>query len=115
MLSIHRLAGVRGRRAEDHHQRNGDGKALDSGRSAGRAVGRRAEKELEENTARPGGRTSILELKDVTFLDKDAEKLLHAMSKKGTQFVAEGIYLKHVLEQLKRSSKCERNHEGATL
>jgi hypothetical protein len=56
-----------------------------------------------------------LELKDVTFLDKDAEKLLHAMSKKGTQFVAEGIYLKHVLEQLKRSSKSERNHEGATL
>ena len=61
------------------------------------------------------GRTCILDLKDVTFLDKDAEKLLHAMSKKGTQFVAEGIYLKHVLEQLKRSSKSERNHEGATL
>ena len=61
------------------------------------------------------GRTSILDLKDVTFLEKDAEKLLHAMSKKGTQFVAEGIYIKHVLEQLKRSSKSERNHEGATL
>lgn len=61
------------------------------------------------------GRTCILDLKDVTFLDKDAEKLLHAMSKKGTQFFADGIYIKHVLEQLKRSSKSERNHEGAPL
>jgi hypothetical protein len=47
--------------------------------------------------------------------NKDAEKLLQAMSKKGTQFVADGIYIKQVLEQLKRRSKRGRTHEGATL
>ena len=61
------------------------------------------------------GRICILDLNDVTFLDKDGEKLLQAMSKKGTHFVADGIYIKHVLEQLKRRSKSERNHEGANL
>jgi hypothetical protein len=51
----------------------------------------------------------------VTFIDKDGERLLWAMSKRGAQFVADGIYIKHVLEQLKRMSKSERNDEGAPL
>ena len=60
-------------------------------------------------------RTCIVDLSDVTFIDKDGERLLWAMSKRGAQFVADGIYIKHVLEQLKRMSKSERNDEGAPL
>jgi hypothetical protein len=84
------------------------------GRLVGPWVGelRRSWKKTQRDQS---GRTFILDLKDMTFLDKDAEKLLHAMSKKGTQFVADGLYIKHLLEQLKRSSKSELNHEGATL
>jgi len=48
----------------------------------------------------PGGRTCIVDLSDVTFVDKGGERLLRAMSKQGVQFVANGIYIKYVLEQL---------------
>ncbi len=48
-----------------------------------------------------GGRACIVDLNDVTFIDKDAEKLLRAMSREGAQFIANGLYTKHVLEGLK--------------
>ena len=60
-------------------------------------------------------RTYIIDLSDVTFIDKDGERLLRAMSKRGAQFVAHGIYIKHVLEQLKRMSKGQRKDAGAPL
>jgi hypothetical protein len=47
-----------------------------------------------------------VELNDVTFIDKGAEKLLRAMSREGAQFIANGLYTKHVLEGLKMSGKC---------
>lgn len=46
-----------------------------------------------------GGRICIVDLTDVTFLDKGAERLLRTMSKQGAQFIATGIYIKHVLQQ----------------
>ena len=52
-----------------------------------------------------GGRTCIVDLNDVTFIDKGGERLLRTMSKGGAQFIATGIYIKHVLEQLKPSGK----------
>ncbi len=60
-------------------------------------------------------RTCIIDLSDVTFIDKNGERLLRAVPKRGAQFVADGIYIKHVLEQPKRMSKSERNDEGAPL
>jgi hypothetical protein len=39
------------------------------------------------------------------FIDKSGERLLRAMSKKGAEFVASGIYTRHVLERLKTRSK----------
>jgi hypothetical protein len=45
----------------------------------------------------------IVDLNEVTFIDKKGEKLLQTMSKEGAQFIATGIYIKHVLEQ-----KCAR-------
>jgi anti-anti-sigma regulatory factor len=48
-------------------------------------------------------RTCVIDLSDVTFIDKGGERLLRAMSKKGAQLVAEGVYIKHVIEQVKNS------------
>jgi hypothetical protein len=50
-------------------------------------------------------RTCIIDLNDVTFIDKGGERLLRAMSKKGAQLIASGMYVKHVLEQLKTGGK----------
>jgi anti-anti-sigma regulatory factor len=46
-----------------------------------------------------GGRTCIVDLSDVTFIDNRGERLLRTMSKEGAQFIATGIYIKHVLQQ----------------
>jgi hypothetical protein len=51
------------------------------------------------------GRACIVDLNDVTFLDKGGERLLRTMSKEGAQFIATGIYIKHVLDQLKPNGK----------
>jgi hypothetical protein len=50
-------------------------------------------------------RACIIDLNDVTFIDKDGERLLRAMSKKGAHLTASGIYTKHVLEKLKTTGK----------
>jgi anti-anti-sigma regulatory factor len=50
-------------------------------------------------------RVCIIDLNDVTFIDKNGERLLRALSKKGAQLVARGLYVKHVLEQLKTDGK----------
>ena len=51
------------------------------------------------------GRACIVELNDVTFIDRGAARLLRAMSREGAQFIANGLYTKHVLEGLKISGK----------
>ena len=48
-------------------------------------------------------RACIIDLNDVTFIDKSGERLLRAMCKKGAQLIARGLYVKHVLEQVKIS------------
>ena len=48
-------------------------------------------------------RACIIDLNDVTFIDKSGERLLRAMCKKGAQVIARGLYVKHVLEQVKVS------------
>lgn len=51
------------------------------------------------------GRTCTVDLSGVTFIDKGGQKLLRTMSKEGTQFIATGMYIKHVLDQLKPNGK----------
>ena len=46
-----------------------------------------------------GQRTCIVDLNEVTFIDRKGERLLRTMSKEGAQFIATGIYIKHVLQQ----------------
>jgi len=40
----------------------------------------------------------IVDLDEVTFIDKKGERLLQTMSKEGAQFIATGLYIKHVLQ-----------------
>ena len=46
------------------------------------------------------GPKCVLDLNDVTFIDKRGETLLRAICKKGAQLIASGVYTKHVLEKL---------------
>ena len=43
-------------------------------------------------------RKCIVDLNEVTFIDKKGERLLQTMSKEGAQFIATGLYIKHVLQ-----------------
>ena len=49
--------------------------------------------------------TCVIDLNDVISVDRAGEKLLRAMSRKGVQFVASGLYIRHVLEALKMNGK----------
>lgn len=42
-----------------------------------------------------------MDLNDVSFIDKNGERLLRAMSKTGADLNSTGMYTKHLLEQLK--------------
>ena len=53
--------------------------------------------------ASPDQRTCIIDLNDVTFIDKSGERLLRALTKKGAQLIASGVYIQHVLEEVKNS------------
>ena len=50
-------------------------------------------------------RTCTVDLSGVTFIDNSGLRFLRSMSKEGTQFIATGIYTKHVLEQLKAGAR----------
>ena len=43
----------------------------------------------------------VVDLNDVTFIDKSGERLLRAMSKTGADLTSNGMYTKHLLEKLK--------------
>jgi hypothetical protein len=47
------------------------------------------------------GRACIVDLDAVTFIDKDAEKLLHTMAREGAEFIANGLYIKNVFGKAK--------------
>ena len=50
------------------------------------------------------GRRCIVNLDEVTFIDKSGERMLRSMSKQGAQFVAGDVYVKHVLDRLRGKS-----------
>jgi anti-anti-sigma regulatory factor len=45
-------------------------------------------------------RACIVDLKEVTFIDKCGERLLQMLARDGVDFVASGIYIKHVLDEI---------------
>jgi hypothetical protein len=56
-----------------------------------------------KDTAR--GKRCIVNLDEVTFIDKSGERVLRCMSKQGAQFIAKDVYVKHVLDRLRRESE----------
>lgn len=51
------------------------------------------------------GRKCVVDLNDVTCVGKGAEELLRCMSTEDTQFIASGLYIKQVLEDLKNGQR----------
>ena len=53
-----------------------------------------------KNHRRDVERACIVDLNEVTFIDKRGERLLRMLARRGAQFRASGIYTKHILEQI---------------
>jgi hypothetical protein len=51
-----------------------------------------------ETTARA---RAVVDLRDVTFIDENGERLLSEMEAAGVEFVAAGVETKHLIENLK--------------
>lgn len=70
----------------------------------GRLTGRSVE-ELTANWRlnrrnRPPTQSCIVDLNEITSIDKDGEQVLLMMIRDGAKFVASGLYTKHLLESL---------------
>jgi anti-anti-sigma regulatory factor len=50
------------------------------------------------------GRRCIVNLDEVTFIDKSGERMLRTMCSQGAHFVASDVYVKHVLDRLRGKS-----------
>jgi outer membrane protein TolC len=59
----------------------------------------------KKNHSRDKHRACIVDLNEIAFIDKSGERLLRAMVKERAQFIASGIYIKHVLEKLTSKGK----------
>ena len=55
----------------------------------------------EQVRGRSGGRRYVIDLRDVTLIDESGEGLLGELRNEGAEFVAKGVYTKHILENLK--------------
>jgi hypothetical protein len=51
------------------------------------------------------GRTSVVELDNLTFIDKRGGRLLRAMSREGARFTANDLYVKSVIEDLNDANR----------
>ncbi len=56
-------------------------------------------------TAEPSTRRRIVDLNEVTSIDKSGEEALSMMVHDGATFVASGVYTKHLLDQLQARPK----------
>jgi predicted nucleic acid-binding Zn ribbon protein len=54
----------------------------------------------KNNHRRDVARVCIVDLKQVTFIDKCGERLLRMLARGGAQFTASGMYTKHILEEI---------------
>ncbi|HET6143794.1 MAG TPA: hypothetical protein VFE02_09800 [Candidatus Acidoferrales bacterium] len=52
-----------------------------------------------------GKRRCVVDVSGVTFVDLDGERVLAAMMNDGAEFIASGVYTKHLLELLERRSQ----------
>jgi len=59
----------------------------------------------KKNHRKDTQRACILDLNEITFIDKSGERLLRVWLREGAQCIATGVYIKHVLEQLETKGK----------
>jgi anti-anti-sigma regulatory factor len=60
-----------------------------------------------------GNRKCVVDVSGVTFVDLDGERVLATMIKDGAEFIASGVYTKHILEILeKRRQRWIRRYMG---
>ena len=52
-----------------------------------------------------GARKCVVDVSGVTFVDLEGERVLAAMMNDGAEFIASGVYTKHLLEMLERRSQ----------
>jgi ABC-type transporter Mla MlaB component len=63
--------------------------------------------------AQPTGRCRIVDLNEVTSIDKSGEGVLLMMVEDGARFVASGVYTRHLLEQLQARQTSEKQLAGS--
>ena len=56
----------------------------------------------KESHSLNGNRKCVVDVSGVTFVDLDGERVLAAMMKEGAEFIATGVYTKHILETLEK-------------
>jgi hypothetical protein len=56
-------------------------------------------------------RRRIVNLDDITFIDKSGERMLRCMASQGALCVASDVYVKHVLDRLKKRPPEKRSPE----
>jgi hypothetical protein len=60
---------------------------------------------------RPSTKSCVVDLNEITSIDKDGEQVLLMMIRDGAKFVATGLYTKHLLESL--SAEVESRPDSA--
>jgi anti-anti-sigma regulatory factor len=56
----------------------------------------------EKSHGQNGTHKRVVDVSGVTFVDLDGERVLATMIKDGAQFIATGVYTKHILETLEK-------------
>jgi anti-anti-sigma regulatory factor len=64
-----------------------------------------------------GGRKLAVDLTDVTVISREGTHVLHEMMNHGVEFICRGVYVSHVVRNLKtlcRAQAEQHTHEGGT-
>jgi len=64
-----------------------------------------------------GERKVVVDLTGVTVISRDGRRVLHEMMNRGVEFVCRGVYVSHVVRNLKTLCRAEaeqRTYEGGT-
>jgi anti-anti-sigma regulatory factor len=62
-----------------------------------------------------GGRQLVVDLTGVTVISREGTHVLHEMMNHGVEFVCRGVYVSHVVRNLKTLCMAEQHtHEGGT-
>jgi outer membrane protein TolC len=67
------------------------------------------------NHRRDDKRVCVFDLSEVTLVDRSGVRLLRLLLREGAQFIANGIYTKHIVEQLKASNRWNISNLLASL